>query len=76
MTQADDVVPTDQAFLIDAGHEDEGFSRNADGDTALIVASAASHEEVVHLIASRFPSAIPIRNKFGLNAVSALSSSQ
>ncbi|HLY66460.1 MAG TPA: hypothetical protein VKU60_13075 [Chloroflexota bacterium] len=65
------MAPANQAFLIDAGHEGEGFSRNADGDTALMVAAAAGHEEVVLLIASRLPHAIPIRNKSGLTAVSA-----
>ncbi|KAI9772019.1 MAG: hypothetical protein M1840_001307 [Geoglossum simile] len=75
MTRADSVVPANQAFLIEAGHEDEGFSRNADGDTALMVASAAGHEEVVHLIASRFPRAISVRNKSGLTALMAAAKS-
>jgi hypothetical protein len=35
-----------------------------------MVASAAGHEEVVHLIASRFPDAVSIHNKAGLTAVS------
>ncbi|KAI9868363.1 MAG: hypothetical protein M1813_005806 [Trichoglossum hirsutum] len=56
-------------FLIEAGHEDEGFSRNADGDTALMVAAAAGHDEIVHLIANRYPAAVSIRNKAGLTAL-------
>ncbi|KAI9787666.1 MAG: hypothetical protein M1839_000197 [Geoglossum umbratile] len=66
---------TGQAFLIDAGHEGEGFSRNADGDTALIVASAAGHEKVVHLVASSFPSVVSLRNKSGLTALMAAAKS-
>ncbi|KAH0538500.1 hypothetical protein FGG08_004887 [Glutinoglossum americanum] len=57
------------AFLIEAGHEDEGFSRNANGDTALMFASSAGHEEIVDLIASRFPDIVSVRNKAGLTAL-------
>ncbi|KAI9816539.1 MAG: hypothetical protein M1827_001671 [Pycnora praestabilis] len=55
--------------LVDAGHEDEGVSRNADGDTPLILAAAASDEDVVRVLASRFESCVNWKNKAGADAL-------
>ncbi|MDI1485164.1 MAG: Target of rapamycin complex 2 subunit avo2 [Ramalina farinacea] len=53
-------------YLITAGHEEhEGISRNADKDTPLHVAVAAGHEQVALLLAGRFPSCIPWKNREG-----------
>ncbi|KAL8738216.1 MAG: hypothetical protein Q9181_000942 [Wetmoreana brouardii] len=55
-------------FLIDAGHEDESISRNANGDTPLHVAVETS-VPVATLLATRFPRCIPWKNKQGADAV-------
>ncbi|KAI9707185.1 MAG: 26S proteasome non-ATPase regulatory subunit [Candelina mexicana] len=54
--------------LIEAGHEDEGISRNADWDTPLIYA-ANGHEEVARVLAERFESCVNWRNKQGVDAM-------
>ncbi|KAL2045748.1 hypothetical protein N7G274_002179 [Stereocaulon virgatum] len=55
-------------FLIDAGHEDESISRNANWDTPLHIAVESS-EAVATLIAMRFPRCIPWKNKQGADAI-------
>lgn len=56
-------------FLIDAGHEDEdGISKNANGDTPLLLAVETS-EAVATLLATRFPRCIAWKNKQGADAV-------
>jgi len=55
-------------FLIDAGHEDGGISRNANWDTPLHLAVETS-EEVAELLATRFSRCIPWKNKQGADAV-------
>lgn len=57
---------------MDAGHEsDNVVSRNNAGDTPLLVAARAGHDDVVRLLASRFPAAIDVRNRAGVAAVMA-----
>ena len=63
-----------QEFLIDAGHEDEGISKNANWDTPLSLAVETS-EAVATLLATRFPRCIPWKNKQGADTVKCLSSS-
>ncbi|MCJ1402208.1 26S proteasome non-ATPase regulatory subunit [Xylographa trunciseda] len=55
-------------FLIDAGHEDGGIARNADGDTPLMLAVEAS-EEVAQLLADRFARCVGWKNKRGADAL-------
>ncbi|KAL9613245.1 MAG: hypothetical protein Q9167_002205 [Letrouitia subvulpina] len=55
-------------FLIDAGHEDAGISRNGNWDTPLHLAVETSIPVAV-LLATRFPRCIPWRNKQGADAV-------
>jgi len=55
-------------YLIDAGHEDGGISKNANWDTPLHVAVETS-EQVAELLAKRFPRCIPWKNKQGADAV-------
>ncbi|KAL2058480.1 hypothetical protein ABVK25_001208 [Lepraria finkii] len=55
-------------FLIEAGHEDESISRNANWDTPLHIAVESS-EAVAMLIATRFPRYIPWKNKQGADAL-------
>ena len=57
-----------QEFLIDAGHEDESISRNANWDTPLLIAVETS-QAVATLLATRFPRCIPWKNKQGADAV-------
>lgn len=57
-----------QHFLIDAGHEDDGISRNANGDTPLHLAVETS-APVATLLASTFPQCIPWKNKQGADTV-------
>ena len=59
-----------QEFLIDAGHEDEGISKNANWDTPLSLAVETS-EAVATLLATRFPRCIPWKNKQGADTVNA-----
>ena len=53
---------------MDAGHEDEGISRNADWDTPLMLAAEA-HPEVAELLAERFERCVTWTNKRGVDAV-------
>ncbi|KAM0805504.1 ankyrin repeat-containing domain protein [Usnea florida] len=55
-------------FLIDAGHEDEGISKNANWDTPLSLAVETS-EAVATLLATRFPRCIPWKNKQGADTL-------
>jgi len=55
-------------FLIDAGHEQGGISKNANLDTPLHLAVESS-EEVAELLASRFPRCVAWKNKQGADAV-------
>jgi len=59
---------------VDAGHEDEGVSRNYDGQTALHLAASSiskeKSEEMVHFLASRWPNSVEWRDKTGKTAVS------
>ncbi|MCJ1314457.1 hypothetical protein MMC25_008139, partial [Agyrium rufum] len=55
-------------FLIDAGHEDDGISRNDNRDTPLTLAVKAN-EELAQSIAERFPRCIDWRNKQGADAL-------
>lgn len=57
-----------QEFLIEAGHEADGISRNGDFDTPLHIAVESS-EAVAKLLAQRFPHCIAIRNKAGADGV-------
>jgi hypothetical protein len=63
------LIIREQAFLIDAGHEDAGISRNADWDTPLMLACADSRLEVAKLLITHFPRCIPWTNKAGLDAL-------
>ncbi|KAI9662552.1 MAG: hypothetical protein M1821_008719 [Bathelium mastoideum] len=56
-------------FLIHAGHEDISISRNADGDTPLMVAAASEKVEVGELLIKHFPWCVPWQNKDGLDAL-------
>ncbi|KAJ4303773.1 Target of rapamycin complex 2 subunit avo2 [Kalmusia sp. IMI 367209] len=58
-----------QAFLIEAGHEDEALSRNGDLETPLMLAATAGKEEVAVLLAKKFPACIAWRDKNGLDAL-------
>ncbi|KAI9837810.1 MAG: hypothetical protein M1819_006744 [Sarea resinae] len=55
-------------YLLDTGHEDDGLSRNADGDTPLIYAAEAQ-PEIVEVLVRRFPSIVNWRNKRGIDAL-------
>ena len=60
-----------QKFLVDAGHEAEGISRNADWDTPLMAAvTCDGNDGIVRLLIEQFETGIPWQNKTGLNAVS------
>ncbi|KAL8713973.1 MAG: hypothetical protein Q9220_002119 [cf. Caloplaca sp. 1 TL-2023] len=55
-------------FLIDAGHEDDGISRNANWDTPLHLAAETS-VPIATLLAKTFPRCIPWKNKQGADAL-------
>ncbi|KAL9122070.1 MAG: hypothetical protein Q9187_001371 [Circinaria calcarea] len=55
-------------FFIDVGHEDDGISRNANGDTPLMLGVGAD-DRVAQLLAERFPRCIEWKNKQGADAV-------
>ncbi|KAF2834792.1 ankyrin [Patellaria atrata CBS 101060] len=57
-------------FLITAGHEDDGISRNTDWSTALMLAAENKQLETGKLLIERFPRCIPWTNKEGLDALS------
>ncbi|KAI9685346.1 MAG: hypothetical protein M1820_010807 [Bogoriella megaspora] len=56
-------------YLIEAGHEANGISLNADGDTPLMVAVASEKVEVGELLIKQFPRCVPWQNKAGLDAL-------
>lgn len=58
-----------QEFLIDAGHEVSGVSRNAEFDTPLHLAVESPSPAVAMLLATRFPRCISMQNKHGADAV-------
>ncbi len=66
-------VPADitlKEYLIEAGHEAQGISRNADGNTPLMTAVAReANDGVVRLLIDRFERSISWRNKAALDAV-------
>ncbi|KAL9013058.1 MAG: hypothetical protein Q9173_002231 [Seirophora scorigena] len=55
-------------FLVDAGHEDDFISCNANGETPLHLAVETS-VPIALLLASKFPRCIPWKNKQGADAV-------
>lgn len=56
-------------YLVEAGHEDEGISRNSDRETPLMAAVRHKDgEDMVRLLAARFPRCISWENKEGLDA--------
>ncbi|OMP81513.1 Target of rapamycin complex 2 subunit AVO2 [Diplodia seriata] len=57
------------AFLIDAGHENDGISRNTDHDTPLMLAAACGQVEVGILLAARFPQCVPYINNNGMDVL-------
>ncbi|KAK4930782.1 hypothetical protein LTR28_011614 [Elasticomyces elasticus] len=50
-------------FLIEAGHENDGVSRNADWDTPLMLTAQRGQVEVGRLLIEQFPRCIPWANK-------------
>ncbi|OJD37079.1 zinc finger zim17-type [Diplodia corticola] len=57
------------AFLIDAGHENDGISRNTDHDTPLMLAASCGQVEVGILLAARFPQCVPYINNAGMDVL-------
>ncbi|KAL9603688.1 MAG: hypothetical protein Q9219_001007 [cf. Caloplaca sp. 3 TL-2023] len=55
-------------FLVDAGHENNNISRNANGDTPLHLAVEKS-APIATFLAYKFPHCIPWKNKQGADAV-------
>ncbi|KAF2760174.1 ankyrin [Pseudovirgaria hyperparasitica] len=58
-----------QRFLIKAGHENAGISRNADWDTPLMLAAQNQHVSVGELLVRAFPRCVPWTNKAGMDAL-------
>lgn len=58
-----------QEFLIDAGHENTGISRNSEWDTPLMLAATHGKEFVGLLLINRFPRCVPWTNQDGMDAV-------
>ncbi|EKG17869.1 Zinc finger Zim17-type [Macrophomina phaseolina MS6] len=58
------------AFLIDAGHENDGITRNTDHDTPLMLAAACGQVDLGILLIARFPQCVPYVNINGMDAVS------
>lgn len=60
-----------KVFLVEAGHEDQGISRNVDWDTPLMAAVMCdgNNDPIVRLLIERFERGIPWQNKAGLDAV-------
>ncbi|KAK3059698.1 hypothetical protein LTS18_010239, partial [Coniosporium uncinatum] len=50
-------------FLVTAGHENDGISRNTDYDTPLMLACEAKQIEVGRLLIQRCPGCVPWVNK-------------
>ncbi|KAH7064793.1 ankyrin repeat-containing domain protein [Macrophomina phaseolina] len=57
------------AFLIDAGHENDGITRNTDHDTPLMLAAACGQVDVGILLIARFPQCVPYVNINGMDAL-------
>ncbi|KAF2088394.1 ankyrin [Saccharata proteae CBS 121410] len=57
------------AYLLDAGHEDDGISKNTDWDTPLMMAATSNQVDVGKLLATRFPRCVPYSNRHGLDAL-------
>ncbi|KZF21791.1 ankyrin [Xylona heveae TC161] len=55
-------------YLVEAGHENGGISRNADWDTPLMLACEA-HPHLAAMLAKKFPGSINWRNKRGVDAM-------
>ena len=67
-----EILSTDrklQEFLVEAGHEDEGISRNSEWETPLMIAAEARKVEVGALLIDEFPRCVPWFNKMGMDAV-------
>ncbi|KAF3908010.1 Espin [Orbilia brochopaga] len=61
-----------QAFLCISGHEDNGISRNYEGQTPLMVAAASLHpsaDDVVFYLANEFDKCVNWRDKSGMSAL-------
>lgn len=56
-------------YLIDAGHENQGISRNSDWDTPLMLASETKQVDVGEMLIIQFPRCVPWTNKKGMDAV-------
>ena len=59
-----------QEFLILAGHENSGISRNTENETPLMIACENKQIEIGKLLIVQFPMCIPEQNKAGMDAVS------
>jgi uncharacterized protein len=59
--------PISQEFLIEAGHEDSGISRNGDWETPLLSATASEHVEIALILIRRYPDSVPCTNKQGMD---------
>ena len=57
-------------LLINAGHDKEEISRNADHDTPLMIAARNGHVEVGRLLIHQFPVCIRYFNNLGLDVLS------
>ncbi|CAG8971179.1 hypothetical protein HYALB_00010179 [Hymenoscyphus albidus] len=55
--------------LLSLGHESGGISLNEDHQTPLMLASAAGHTDVVHLLCTANPESIPKRDSRGRDAM-------
>ncbi|RDI81375.1 hypothetical protein Vi05172_g8618 [Venturia inaequalis] len=56
-------------YLIDAGHEDQGISRNSDWDTPLMLASEAKQVDVGEMLITQFPRCASWTNRKGMDAL-------
>ncbi|KAK6524605.1 hypothetical protein TWF281_011508 [Arthrobotrys megalospora] len=59
-------------FLVQSGHEDDGISRNYEGQTPLMVASGCTDgdaDDVVFYLAGEFERCVGWRDKSGMNAL-------
>ncbi|KAI9676852.1 MAG: hypothetical protein M1817_006691 [Caeruleum heppii] len=56
-------------FLLDAGHEDDGISRNAEWETPLMSACRGGSEDVVKTLMRRCERCVDWKNKDGLDAL-------
>lgn len=58
-----------QIFLVEAGHEDQGISKNSDGNTPLMEAVEVEQEDAAAYLAQMFTRCIDWKNQAGLDAV-------